>query len=275
MRASVVKAQLQEAIALAQANQRSEARRLLNEIVQVDPAQEIAWMWLATISTDRDERIGHLERALALNPNNPTTRQAYEQITGQPYQPEVAAEVETETSPAQAKPWWQSLTQDTSLPTTNILILMGLAAVGVVIILIAVNARGGGSDNKPGATIQFIMPTFTPSPVYSPTITLTPFPSPTEGPSPTSVWSVGIPTWTPIPSRTIPPSNTPLPTLTPIPTRTDTFTPLPPTETFTPPPATNTRTPAPTRTSTSAATDTPAPTNTTAPAASATPNSAS
>ncbi len=80
-----VNARLKEAIALAQAGQRIEARRLFSEVVNADPRQELAWMWLATVSTNRDERIDYLEHALALNPQNPTTRRAYEQLTGTPY----------------------------------------------------------------------------------------------------------------------------------------------------------------------------------------------
>ena len=63
-----VNARLKEAIALAQAGQRIEARRLFSEVVNADPRQELAWMWLATVSTNRDERIDYLEHALALNP---------------------------------------------------------------------------------------------------------------------------------------------------------------------------------------------------------------
>jgi predicted Zn-dependent protease len=87
MRPSELKAKLQEAITLAQAGQRTEARRLLNEVVEADPTQELAWMWLASVSTDREERIQFLERALTLNPDNPTTQQAYAQLTGHPFEP--------------------------------------------------------------------------------------------------------------------------------------------------------------------------------------------
>ena len=82
MRRSDVHAHLQEAIALAQAGQRTEARRLLTRVVEADPDLGLAWMWLATVSTDRAERVEYLERALALDPDNATAQEAYAQLTG-------------------------------------------------------------------------------------------------------------------------------------------------------------------------------------------------
>ena len=70
---------------LAQNGQHTEARRLLEQIVEADPRQEMAWMWLASVATSRADRVTFLERALALNPANATAQNAYIQLTGQAF----------------------------------------------------------------------------------------------------------------------------------------------------------------------------------------------
>jgi hypothetical protein len=259
MSSSDLRAKLQEASALAQAGQRTEARRLLNGIVAADPTQELAWLWLATVSTDRQERIQFLERVLALNPHNSTAQKAYAQLTGHEYLPPPPAAESDAPRPDLKK----KLTQDTQLPLTSIFTLMALAAVAVIVIMIVVNSRNdnkSGSKDRPDPTLPFILPTRTPTWGPSPTNTGTPFPTPTEGPSPTRIWDVGVPTWTPVPTRTQPPTLTPLPTSTPLPTQTDTPTLAPPSETFTPGPAT--ASPTPGAVITRRATRTPTPTET-------------
>jgi len=235
MRPSELKAKLQEAITLAQAGQRTEARRLLDEIVEVDPAQELAWMWLATVSSDREERVQFLERALALNPNNPTTQQAYTRLTGQSYEPPPPPATKS-----RLPTWSRSLRQDAPISLTSFLIIMAVAAVAVVVIVVAVDQRKGKADQHAGAVVtpQLILPTSTPTATwrYSPTPTRTPLPTRTPGPSPTSIWNAPPPTWTSVPSRTVPPTLTPLPSMTPFPTWTNTPTLAPPTGTFTSPP---------------------------------------
>lgn len=245
MGSSEIKAKLQEAISLAQAGQLAEARSLLNEIVKADPKQELAWMWLATVSTNRQERIQYLERALALNPKNPTSQQAYSRLTGLAFTPSASS-----TPPGEAaskRPAWRKLlTQDAPVSLPSVFMLMAVAAAAVIIIVVAVNSRRNNASSKkprPLPTLQFLVPTATPTSRYSPTPSRTPFPTPTEGPSPTRIWDAGVATWTPVPTLTQPPSLTPLPSWTPLPTQTDTLTPLPPTETFTPPPTITPRTP--------------------------------
>lgn len=229
MRQHDLNTQLQEAITLAQAGQRAEARAMLLAIVQADPDQALAWLWLATVSTARAERIEYLERALALNPGSATAQQAYRQLTGQEYVPPAPA-----AAPARAD-WMRTLTGEAPISTGNFVIILAVAAVAVVAIMVAVRTRDDNSD-QPRPTPRLIVPGDTPTPtsLYSPVPSLTPLPTVTPGPSPTSVWDAPPPTWTPVPSRTQPPSSTPRPTFTPIPTRTDTPSPAPPTGSPTP-----------------------------------------
>lgn len=240
MSKSDLKAQLEQAIQLAQAGQRAEARALLDRIVEADPGLELAWMWLATVSTDRDERVSFLERALALNPDNPTTQEAYAQLTGEVYTPPAEP-------PSAVRRMTDTLGQEAPLSLTNFVIILVIAAVAVVAILVVINLRNeddsGSADRPPTLTPFVIMPSRTPTSRFSPTPSDTPFPTRTPGPSPTPFDWQSAPTWTPRPTNTIAPSNTPLPSSTPIPSRTHTPTIRPATRTFTPLPPTATHTP--------------------------------
>ena len=62
--------QLHRAVELAQAGQRQEANQLLRQVVQSDPNNEVAWLWLASVAADHPEYIRALNEVLRLNPNN-------------------------------------------------------------------------------------------------------------------------------------------------------------------------------------------------------------
>jgi hypothetical protein len=222
------KAQLQKAIALAQAGRREEARTLLQSITAADPSQELAWMWLATAATDTEERIAALEQVLTLNPDNSTAHAAYVRLTGRAYAVPGAK--------GSARP------SDASSPLGPFLILMAVAAVLFAAFLIYMNLRKNESDGTVNPTSIFPAGLLSPTSIYSPTPSRTPRPTNTPGPSPTPVTMP--PTWTPSFTSTLAPTQTLVPTWTP---RPDTATPTPRlmTETFTPLPVTDTATPQP------------------------------
>lgn len=62
--------QLYQAVQLAQAGQREEANRLLQQVVRSDPHNEVAWLWLASVANDQDEYLRSLHEVLRINPNN-------------------------------------------------------------------------------------------------------------------------------------------------------------------------------------------------------------
>ncbi len=219
MRRSEVAAQLQEAIRLAQAGQRAEARSLLDAIVQADPQQELAWLWLASVATDRDERIKFLARTLALNPDNARAQAAYTRLTGAVFTPPAAPD-----GPRDGAGDVSLLrrVQRLAPSTANLLLAVALVIVVIAGVLLGLDILGGGDDEGailPSATPR--PPTVTPGP--SPTPTWTPLPTVTPGPSPTSLWNAPLPTWTP------PPTWTPAPVLaeTPAPAERPTRTPVP------------------------------------------------
>jgi len=211
MHPSEIPAALQDAIMLAQTGQRSEARHLLEQIVEADPRQEMAWIWLATVATSREDRVTFLERALALNPANATAQNAYSQLTGR------AFEAQPVTSGA--------------LDSSRGLLRAGAIVITMLVLLIVaafvLASQLVGDDDGSSRPIPTLRP-IGDQPVDSgaadafATITRTPFPTRTPGPSPTSIWAAPPATWTP------PPAGSPVPTRTAAPS----FTPLPTTETF-------------------------------------------
>ncbi len=214
--------QLQEAITLAQSGQRTEARRLLLEVVSADPQREIAWMWLATLATSRPERLKYLERALNLNPHNPRAQEAYARLAGHDFVP-----AEQPPPSKRAAGWLAALQQEPSMSLGAFFALMVLGAAALVIVLIAINQRETSTpETQPTLAPVFVLPTNTAGP--SPTPTRTPPPTWTPGPSPTSLWDAPLPTWTPSythtpqPTRTPWPSSTPSSTITASPTATQT-----------------------------------------------------
>lgn len=242
MSASDLNAKLQQAIALAQSGQRAEARALLEEVVAADPSIEMAWLWLATVSTDRNERIGFLERALTLNPNNSTSQAAYTQLTGETFVPAGGL------PPLPPEP-----TAGPIVPPTrrnNLLLIGAIAAIAVFTVMIAVFLRNAA--NEPDLVEELTQATVVIPSLESPTLlyTLTPSntPQPTATPGPSRTPVTLPPTWTPSasftprPTRTSPPTWTPPPTATLTLTPTDTYTPGPPTETPTPSNTPNSRT---------------------------------
>lgn len=220
-------AQLQEAIALAQAGQREAARTRLKAIVAADPGMELAWLWLASVTAERAERITYLERALALNPHNPTSQQAYRELTGHNGPPPP-----TGAAPVRSRPPFNA---------GNILVVLAGVLVLVVILAVILLLFDGNNDADaitPTFPPQLLTPLGTPAPNLPATPSDTPAPTATEGPSSTPVTLP--PTWTLPPSATVPPTQTLVPTWTPQPSRTIPATARPPTATFTPLPSSST-----------------------------------
>lgn len=61
---------VQAAIQVAKAGDKFTARRMLLDIVEMDPTQEDVWLWLAGLSEDLEEAKTYLETVLALNPTH-------------------------------------------------------------------------------------------------------------------------------------------------------------------------------------------------------------
>ena len=68
--AARVSQMLQAGIKAAQSGNRSEARPLLLQVTEVEPENETAWLWMASISEYPEELIIFLNNVLGINPNN-------------------------------------------------------------------------------------------------------------------------------------------------------------------------------------------------------------
>jgi Tfp pilus assembly protein PilF len=62
--------ELERAVALIEKGQREEGRAVLEALVEADPKNESAWLWLAAITRDREMKLGYLDKALAANPKS-------------------------------------------------------------------------------------------------------------------------------------------------------------------------------------------------------------
>ncbi|MEW6579030.1 MAG: hypothetical protein AB1435_07525 [Chloroflexota bacterium] len=61
---------LHQGIAAARSGQRDTARSILQNVVRMDPRNEIGWMWLSSVASDDSERLFCLKKLLEVNPQN-------------------------------------------------------------------------------------------------------------------------------------------------------------------------------------------------------------
>lgn len=79
-----VSQRLQQAVALIQAGRQAEGRAALQSIVTQHPRVWQAWLWLASVSTNQQERIEALQQVISLNPTNEQARTALTQMGLEP-----------------------------------------------------------------------------------------------------------------------------------------------------------------------------------------------
>ena len=92
------------ALGALQAGQLTESQRLLVQVIQADPRYEQAWLSLASVLTDPDQKLDCLERVIAINPDNEQALTLLDEIRTEKVRLEVlsmlagpAPEVEKET----------------------------------------------------------------------------------------------------------------------------------------------------------------------------------
>jgi hypothetical protein len=103
-----ITAALNQAILAAKAGRNSEARRLLESVLNVDERNEQAWLWLSGVVDDAEERAICLENVLTINPDNQAARQGLAALratsgAGRPAAPDTLA-VAREQSPMAGGP---------------------------------------------------------------------------------------------------------------------------------------------------------------------------
>ncbi len=90
---------LGRAIRAARAGQRTEARDLLLKVVEVDPRNEMAWIWLTGLVDQLEDKIIACENVMTLNPANERVRAYLNQLLEQ-QNPETAPHLSGESLPA-------------------------------------------------------------------------------------------------------------------------------------------------------------------------------
>lgn len=73
--------ELQRVDTLIKEHKDSEAREILLQIVEANPSNDEAWVWLASITPDRATRQKYLEEALKHNPRNQIAQRTLQKMT--------------------------------------------------------------------------------------------------------------------------------------------------------------------------------------------------
>jgi twitching motility two-component system response regulator PilG len=66
---------LREGIAAARAGDKEQTRRLLREVTELEPDNEVAWLWLAGVAEAHEDALEAIERVLEINPDNDRARE--------------------------------------------------------------------------------------------------------------------------------------------------------------------------------------------------------
>jgi hypothetical protein len=101
---------LAQGVEFAQAGQRLQAYKLLINVVELDQRNELAWLWLSTVTDNVDDQLICLENVLTINPCNSLARQRLAVLSGNGTQPGSALSTETNVTtpsrpPAPATLW--------------------------------------------------------------------------------------------------------------------------------------------------------------------------
>lgn len=197
-------AQLNQAIELFKAGEREEAFSLLRALTQQRPDMEMAWMWLAAVTEDTDQKISALQRVLKINPANEKARGALTRLTG--------------TVPPPDRPKAEPMAAPAGR-NTGIVVLLGLLLATAVVVVVAALLSNPRIQGLLRPTASF---TASPTQSLTPTLRLSLTPTNTPGGPTATQYELPTlpPTWTTIPTNTVIPSFTPQPSDTPNPSAT-------------------------------------------------------
>lgn len=144
MSSDKVKELLRQGIEAAKASKREEARRLFQEVVDLDEENERGWFWLATVVDNDEERRICLLNVLRINPNNERAQQALNKLDERRKQAEGEKEVIA------------------GFNRRQLMLLLGLAAAVVVVaLLLYIITNNNARSQQAEQTRQALAPTQT------------------------------------------------------------------------------------------------------------------
>lgn len=200
-------AQLRQAIELAKSNKRAEARQIILKVVNQDEENARAWMLLAQVTTDLNERRTALMNVVNLEPFNNKAQEALAKLEGQ-----------LAISRAIGEDPEQEVVKRRTMRTL-LFVLIGVMAVTIigVVIFILINSNQTQTTERINATAQATIEAGTTIAELAIAATET-----SEYVAMINITEtyVAFPTGTPTPRPTLPPENTATPTITPTPTNT-------------------------------------------------------
>ncbi len=203
---------LAQGIAAARAGEKSLARQLLTQAVQLDPGAEMAWLWLSAVLNTPQARTFCMQKVLDLNPSHPIARQALVALKRAAPAPVLVAMPSSEVHPSRPPPKGQAGARVALIrqPAFWKRVVMGLGLVAFGLIAVFVYAMFYASRADETSSLAAIAPerAIAPRGTLRPTFTSTS--PPTDTPRPTST---PRPTWTLTPAPT--PTDTPVPTASP------------------------------------------------------------
>ncbi len=205
---------LAEAVALATAERRDEARTLFQAILADDADNVEALLWMGALAENPEDGLRYIGRAVQVDPRNPRARAALRWARKRA--PNAGLPSQNPAGPARPA----ALATPVVRPTPGVPRFLGWI-VAALLVLVGAGTLWTQTD-WPAQAWEAVFATHTPTA----TPTFTPTNTPTETPTPTPT---NTPTETPTPTPTETP--TPTPTETPTPTPTPTATPVPPTPT--------------------------------------------
>lgn len=194
---------LKVGIDAARSGDKATARSLLREVVNADPENELAWMWLASAVTSIEERRECLREALRINPENTRAREALGRLGG------AAPPPARSRFRRQAVP--DAASDDGDGPGLMTVVIGAVVVLAVITALIfALISSQQPPDIDPDRIVAALSPSFTPS-VDPNTFTATPSPFMVIVTPDITLPPTFTPTFTPTPSETPLPSATPYP----------------------------------------------------------------
>ncbi len=208
---------LKQAIAAIKAGDNETGHQLLMKVIKADPANEAAWLWMASTLDDPQEKKECLQKVLQINPDNEMAKKALAAFE-RPREPAELPRLQ-DIAPKPAQEAAPSTDLAGSRLRLSLLVLGGVAVllvlcIGAMLVLPSIVGREAlvsmfSSSNPPGeqsltgtaapatepgqtfeaypptwtpATPDTPSPTQTPMPTLAPSLTFTPRPTPTPGP---------------------------------------------------------------------------------------------